>query len=234
MLKILVVDDEPHVRKFIAELLCESYEIFEASTGLEGLQQAIVQKPNLILLDLLLPDISGIQISKKLREDARTHGIPVIMLTAMNQSEQRIAAFESGIDDYFAKPFHPRELLARVGAKLTRTSEFKLAGRNDAMNLRIGKLEIDFAEMKVIVGGKDLHLAGVEFKLASFLARHHGALVPRVDLENFVWGDSKPSQRALDPHIASLRRKLKSTGMVDLRTSYRTGFALKVESETES
>lgn len=222
--RILLIDDESCIRDFISDLLGESHTIETAASGEAGFELAKSSPPDLILLDILMPGENGVEIGRKLRAHPVTRGIPIIMLTALNEPEQRINAYAAGADDYLAKPFHPTELVARIESKLKRLAEAR-CGSESSSKIRVGALEIDLNELRVIVAGKDLQINGLELKLLVFLARHSGQIISRKMLEGIMWGSDKPSDRALDPHIASLRKKLLK-GNVEIRTSYGNGFML--------
>lgn len=169
-----------------------------------------------------MPGKTGVEVCKDLRSDPKTSSIPIIMLTALNEPEQRTQAFLSGADDYISKPFNPDELLARVDSKIRRLDETK---PQSTSTLQFGDLHLDFQEQSAEISGKPIEIGQIELKILKCLIHNQGQLVEREMLHQFVWGDESPSDRALDPHITTLRRKLKpSRG--ELKTVYGRGYSV--------
>ena len=220
--KILIVDDEPSIREFLAQILSEHYQILFAKNGTEAFEIAKNKKPTIILLDIIMPGKNGIETCREIRNDPTTKSIPVIMLTALNDSNQRTQAFLSGADDYITKPFNPDELIARVESKIRRQKEVapQVTGR-----VQFGDLTLNFEELKAEINGKTVEISQTEFKILSCLIKNQGQLVQREVLHDSVWGEESPSDRALDPHITTLRKKLKNSRS-ELKTVYGQGYSL--------
>lgn len=224
--KILIVDDEPSIRQFIASILSDKYTVLSAGSGLEAVRVARSEKPDLILLDILMPGNDGIACLQELRTHTDTADMPVLMLTAVNEPDVRIKAFTAGADDFIAKPFQPDELIARIESKLNR---FKSLSTVSSLVLRLGDVALDLASLRVTIGSTDTSLGPVEFKILSLLMRQRGRLTRREDIERFVWPNDTPSERGLDSHIFGLRRKLNNSSLL-LQTIYGTGYTLSVKS----
>lgn len=220
---VLIVDDESYIREFLAQILSEHIRIAFAKDGSEALEMAKSIKPAIIVLDVLMPGQNGIETCKKLREQRESEEIPVIMLTAVNEPEQRIKAFNAGADDYLAKPFLPEELIARINRKLEKAPARQPASKETEFCL--GNLKLQFDDLSLEVDGAKYELGQVEYKILNFLLKKRGELVSRQELNDYVWGHELPSDRALDPHITALRKKLqKSHG--ELKTVYGKGYSI--------
>ncbi len=210
MPSILIVDDEEDIRELIRVNLLrqEDYGLLEASNGLEALHLARTQRPDLIILDLMLPEMDGITVFRNLREDAKTRDIPVIILTARGKLEEKIEGLELGVDDYLSKPFSPKELMLRVRNLLRRTNP------NTSGNiLEIGPFSLDKSALKLNLEGTEVDLTATEFKLLMCLIESPGITQERGDLLKKVWGYSDLIQtRTLDTHIKRLREKLGTQG----------------------
>lgn len=203
---ILIVDDEDDIRELIAVNLMreENYKLLEAKDGLEAIDLAKKQKPDLIILDLMLPEMDGVKVYKKLRDDVRTETIPVIMLTARGRLEEKIAGLEMGADDYMPKPFSPKELMLRVRNLLRRSNPYH--GGN---LIESGPFSLDKSALKLHLDGEEIELTATEFKLLLSLIESPGITQERGDLLRKVWGYSDMIQtRTLDTHIKRLREKL--------------------------
>jgi DNA-binding response OmpR family regulator len=207
MKKILVVDDEPDAVALIAFNLKEAgYEVITAEEGAEALKKARAHLPALIVLDLMLPEIDGLEVCKLLRRDAATAGIPIIMLTAKAAEIDRILGLEVGADDYVTKPFSPRELVLRIKKMLERTRSE--AAKAD--ELRFGEMVIDMPRHTVTVAGERIDLTATEFKLLTVLAERRGRVQSREQLLRDVWDyDALIDTRTVDTHMRRLREKLK-------------------------
>jgi two-component system phosphate regulon response regulator PhoB len=204
--KILIIDDEQDVIDLLTlHLRKAGFALCAATDGATGLRMAREETPALIVLDLMLPKMPGLEICKVLKTDPVTGQIPVLMLTAKAEEIDRIVGLEFGADDYVTKPFSPRELVLRVNAILRR-------GKSDAAEetkLSIGPITLDPARHQVEVGGKPLRLTSVEFKLLSMLMRRQGRVQERDRLLNEVWGyESAIDTRTVDTHVRRLRKKL--------------------------
>jgi two-component system phosphate regulon response regulator PhoB len=205
--KILIIDDEPDVIDLLTlHLRKAGFALLTATDGAAGLRMAREEAPALIVLDLMLPKMPGLEICKVLKTDAATRQIPVLMLTAKAEEIDRIVGLEFGADDYVTKPFSPRELVLRVNAILRR-------GKGDAAaeekKLSIGAITLDPARHHVDVGGRAVRLTSVEFKLLNMLMRRQGRVQERDRLLNEVWGyESVIDTRTVDTHVRRLRKKL--------------------------
>ena len=208
--KILIVEDEKDIVKMLEyNLKKESFRTASAYDGEEGLEKAHSEHPDLIILDLMLPGMDGLEVCKSLKSEIKTSGIPVIMLTAKAQESDKVVGLELGADDYVTKPFSPRELLARVKAVLRR-------GRKkdeEKEMFKIGDLEIDFSRITVTVKGKIVELTSKEFELLKTLIKAHDRVLSRDYLLDNIWGFDHAIEiqtRTVDVHIRTLRKKLKS------------------------
>lgn len=219
----MIVDDESYIREFLAQILSEHFRIAFAKDGKEALEMAKSVKPAIIVLDVLMPGQNGIETCKKLREQRESEEIPVIMLTAVNEPEQRIKAFNAGADDYLAKPFLPEELIARINRKLEKTPSRQPV--NKETEFRLGNLKLQFDDLSIEVDGVKCELGQVEYKILNFLLKKRGELVSRKELNDYVWGHELPSDRALDPHITALRKKLQNS-QGELKTVYGKGYSI--------
>ncbi len=215
MQKILIVEDEPAILLGLKDELSREYEVFTAENGAAGLGAAFKESPELILLDLILPDIDGFEVCRQLREKGVDSSI--IMLTARDQVVDKVKGLELGADDYITKPFSLEELKARIMAVLRRRRE--LAPTEDYKD---ENLEIDFKRYKANKNRKPLKLSSLEFKLLRFLISRKGKVVSRRELLEQVWGyQVVPSTRTVDAHILSLRKKL---GRKYIATVHREGY----------
>jgi DNA-binding response OmpR family regulator len=205
-IKILIIDDEQDVIDLLAlHLRKAGYALSTAVDGATGLRLAREESPALIVLDLMLPKMPGLEICKILKTDAATRSIPVLMLTAKAEEIDRIVGLEFGADDYVTKPFSPRELVLRVNAILRRGT----ADGADDKKLSIGLITLDPARHQVDVAGRPVRLTSVEFKLLSMLMRRQGRVQERDRLLNEVWGyESVIDTRTVDTHVRRLRQKL--------------------------
>jgi len=203
MKTILVVDDEPSIAQIAGDYLRHGgFGVITASNGPDALALARAQRPDLIVLDLGLPRMDGIEVAKTLRREG---DIPIIMLTARIEESDRLAGLELGADDYITKPFSPRELVARVRSVLRRADP----GGGSGELLRRGDLVIDNARMQVSRDGTPFDLTPTEFQLVSALARKPGRIFTRAQLLDAVRGDEADAfDRAIDTHIKNIRRKI--------------------------
>ena len=204
--KILVVEDEPDIRKLVQyNLTQERFSVLEAEDGEQALKLLQREKPNLVILDLMLPGLSGMELCKLLRQRSETAKLPILMLTAKAGEADRIVGLEMGADDYLAKPFSPREMVARVRAILRR-SEAKPA-TEAAPAYEKGSLKIDFSTYEVFVRGKPVKLTLKEFELLRFLVLNPSRVLNRDQLLDRVWGgETFVTPRTVDVHIRRLRK----------------------------
>ncbi len=203
--KILVVDDEPDAVELIRfNLRAAGYEVLTAGDGDEALKKARQLLPNLILLDLMLPEVDGLEVCKILRRDSRVSGIPIIMLTAKAAEIDRVLGLELGADDYVTKPFSPRELVLRV-KRLLRTGPAEAK----ADEITVKDLHLDIPRHTATVKGKSVDLTATEFKLLTVLAQRRGRVQSREQLLQDVWEyDNLIDTRTVDTHMRRLREKL--------------------------
>ncbi|HLI26797.1 MAG TPA: response regulator transcription factor [Chloroflexota bacterium] len=218
--RILVVDDEKHIVQLVKLYLSnEGYQVDVATNGREALDKARQLRPDLIVLDLMLPEISGLEVCRQLRQES---DVPIIMLTARDEAEDRVAGLELGADDYVTKPFNPRELAARVKAVLRRSTGLGASQRV----LEVGDVRIDPDRHEVTVAGRRVDLRPKEFELLSVLARRPGVVFPRERLCQLVWGpDFFGDQRTVDVHITWLRDKLRGA-TARIETVWGVGYKL--------
>lgn len=208
--KILVVDDEKDIVKMLDyNLKKEGFRVISAEDGKAALDLAEKERPDLIILDLMLPEIDGLEVCKILKREAGTSGIPIIMLTAKSQETDKIVGLELGADDYMTKPFSPKELIARVKAVLRRLKDKEKLPEV----FSIGDLVIDFSKIQAEVKGKLINLTAKEFELLRVLIKVKGRVLSRDFLLDNIWGFDKAAEietRTVDVHIRTLRKKLKS------------------------
>lgn len=225
MKKVLVVEDERDLADLLAyNLEKEGYQAIVAVTGLEGLETARRELPDLVVLDLMLPGMMGTEVCSTLRQSERTRAIPVLILTARGEEVDRVVGFEIGADDYIVKPFSMRELMLRVRAILRRSGQdLTLTERM----ISLGPVAIDCASHRVTVDGRELELTSTEYKLLLYLADHAGRVLSRELLLQEVWGyNFVGDTRTVDTHVTRLRSKLGRAG--DLVRTVR-GFGYKME-----
>ncbi|MBG0775124.1 MAG: response regulator transcription factor [Desulfovibrionaceae bacterium] len=203
---VLIVEDDEDISQLLAfNLEGAGFKALAAADGLRGLELAREKKPDLVILDIMLPGMDGFEVCKELKRDAATIGVPVIMLTARGEEVDRIVGLELGADDYVVKPFSPRELLLRVRAILKRAAP---AG-DDRSRWVLEGLEVDMDAHKVQVDSEDIPLTATEFKLLSELIRRRGRVQTRDQLLNTVWGyEFEGYARTVDTHIRRLRQKI--------------------------
>ena len=204
---ILVIEDEPQVVRFLkASLSSHGFKILEAPTGLSGLTEASARVPDLILLDLGLPDIDGVEVVRRLREWT---AVPVIVLSARGQERDKIEALDAGADDYLTKPFGIGELLARIRVAVRHAD--RVDGDGEEPELVVGELRVDLASRRVMVGDREIHLTPNEYRLLAVLVRNAGKVVTQRQLLKEVWGPSSVEQsHYLRVYMAQLRHKLEA------------------------
>jgi DNA-binding response OmpR family regulator len=220
--RILVVDDEPKIVKLVRDYLERAgFAVSTARDGNEALMRARSERPDLIVLDLGLPGLDGLEVTRHLRRDS---GVPIIMLTARDDETDKVVGLELGADDYVTKPFSPRELTARVRAVLRRN-----AGASDAEVLRAGDLALDVPRLRAEVSGRAIPLTGTEFQLLTALARQPGRVFTRSQLLDAIHGVAFDSyERAIDAHVKNIRRKIEPDPRTPrfLLTVYGVGYRL--------
>lgn len=220
---ILVVDDEPSIVQLARMYLeREAFRVSSASDGKSALQSIDTQHPDLVILDVMLPELDGFEVIRQLR--ARNNPVPVLMVTARDEDIDKILGLELGADDYLTKPFNPRELVARVKAILRRGE--RLAANASLQSLRLADLVIDPARREVRIAGKLLDLRTQEFEVLFALAQNAGLVLTREKLLDLAWGyDFYGQTRTVDVHIGQLRRKL-SNSQVRIETITGVGYKL--------
>jgi DNA-binding response OmpR family regulator len=221
MQRILVVDDEPRITRLVRDYLERAgFAVSVARDGAEALLRARTERPDLVVLDLGLPELDGLDVTRSLRRDSAT---PIIILTARDDEADRIVGLELGADDYVTKPFSPRELVARVRAVLRR----RVAQAGDVM--RTGSLELDLPRMRLTVDGRAVELTATEFSLLAAMAREPGRVFTRAQLLDAIHGVAFESyERAIDAHVKNIRRKIEADPRSPrhLLTVYGVGYRL--------
>ena len=218
-LRVLVCDDEPQILRALRVVLRDAgFEVVPATTAAEALDAAALHAPDAAILDLVLPDGDGIEVTRKLREWTQA---PILVLSAIGDEDRKVHALEAGADDYVTKPFSPRELVARLRAALRRAAPVA-----DEPVFRVDALEVDLAAQLVRVSGEEVHLTPIEFKLLRALITKRGRLLTHGALLTEVWGpayaDDIPTLRT---HLANLRRKIEPEGAARLiRTEPGVGY----------
>lgn len=203
---ILIVEDEPDILELLNyNLAKEGYRVSGATTGEDGLAACRAQTPDLVLLDLMLPGMDGLEVCRELKGDAKTRAIPVVIITARGEESDVVAGLELGADDYVTKPFSPRVLVARVRSVLRR----RAPAAEEAKPLRAQNLEIHPGRHEVLVDGQPVELTPTEFRLLHYLARRPGWVFTRNQIVQAVRGDDYPvTERSVDVQIFGLRKKL--------------------------
>lgn len=207
---ILIIEDEKDILKMLEyNLSKEGFKVDSVRNGEDGLDLAKRSHPDLVILDLMLPGLPGLEVCKALKGDSKTASIPVIMLTAKSRESDKIVGLELGADDYMTKPFSPRELIARIKAVLRRVKDKDKASEV----IKIGELEIDFSKIAVSVKDKPVELTSKEFELLKALVSAKGRVLSRDLLLDNIWGFDHAIEiqtRTVDVHIRTLRKKLRS------------------------
>ena len=225
---ILVIDDEPAIRRFLrATLAGHGYTLLEAATAQAGIALAAERQPDVILLDLGLPDLDGLDVTKQLREWTST---PIIVLSARGQEHDKVAALEAGADDYLTKPFGVAELMARIKVALRHAA--RSAQPSGETVFAVGSLRVDLSRRLVQVNGAEVHLSPIEYKLLATLIRHAGKVITHQQLLREVWGPGYGEEaHYLRVYMGQLRHKLEATPARPryLLTEPGVGYRLQVE-----
>jgi DNA-binding response OmpR family regulator len=224
--KVLVVDDEEHIVELARLYLSrEGYQVESVSDGAQAVARFALIKPDLVVLDIMLPNVDGLTICREIRKQSQ---VPIIMLTARDEVTDKVVGLELGADDYLTKPFHPQELVARAKALLRRTRQ-----EPDQLEvIRAGRLEIDVGRHEVRHGESLIHLRPKEFDLLALLARHPGRVYQRSELLDLVWGYDFPGYtRTVDVHVQQVREKLAAAGVSDpsIDTVWGVGYRLELK-----
>jgi two-component system, OmpR family, alkaline phosphatase synthesis response regulator PhoP len=224
---VLIVEDEPNIASFARMYLeAAGFRVTVAERGDEGLELAERDKPDLVILDLMLPGLDGYEVTKRLRQDGQ---IPIIMLTARDDPVDKVVGLELGADDYLTKPFNPRELVARARAVLRR-ADAPVSGPSAPENavLEVGDLRVEVGGREVFVGGDGVALTPKEFDLLVALIEHRGLVLTREQLLERVWGFTfLGDSRTIDVHVRQLRRKLGDS--CPIQTVWGTGYKVAAE-----
>ena len=225
--KILLVEDDRSIASGLAAAFTsEGFEVECAANGRLGLERARAGKPSLVILDIMLPGMSGLEITKKLRDENRN--LPIILLTARGEENDRVLGLELGADDYITKPFSLRELVARVRSVLRRTQ----GNRKEPELFRFGDVTVDFKRQAVRKGDQAVELSAREFRLLAYFIAHAGTLLTREQLLNDIWGyEVFPTTRTVDNHIARLRKKIEDDPETPqyIRTARGAGYLFEPE-----
>jgi two-component system phosphate regulon response regulator PhoB len=223
--RILVVEDEQALAGVLRyNLEAEGYEVAEAADGHEALLQVAERPPDAILLDWMLPGVSGLEVCRQVRRQSATRAIPILMLTARGEEADRVRGLDLGADDYVTKPFSPGELMARLRALLRRARPALTAEA-----LRCGDIVLDIGGRRVTRRERDVHLGPTEFRLLRHFMEHPGRVFSRDQLLDAVWGhETEVEQRTVDVHIRRLRLALRQEGAPDpIRTVRSAGYSLE-------
>jgi two-component system KDP operon response regulator KdpE len=225
---VVLIEDEPQIRRFLrATLTGEGYRLFEATTGADGLVQAGSRQPDVVIVDLGLPDMDGVVVIRRLREWS---AVPVIVLSARGQERDKVTALDAGADDYVSKPFAAGELLARIRVALRHTAGASHEG--DEAPFRVGSLAVDLYRRQVAVAGVEVRLTPIEYRLLATLVAHAGKVVTHQQLLREVWGPNHSEQaHYVRVYMAHLRGKLEAEPARPryLRTEPGVGYRLVVD-----
>ncbi|MFC4054823.1 response regulator transcription factor [Actinomadura syzygii] len=222
--RVLVVDDEANIRDLIeVALRFHGFTTGTVATGADALRAVRTERPDLVLLDVMLPDLDGFEVCRRLRADGDQ--VPVIFLTARDTPSDTVTGLTLGGDDYVTKPFSIEALVARVRAVLRRTAP--PSAETDGEVLRVADLELDEAHWRVRRGGVDVDLSPTEFRLLAYLMRHAGMVLSRSQLLTGVWGWDQGNPQVVETYISYLRRKLDPLGTPLIHTQRGVGYALR-------
>ena len=221
MERVLIVDDDPDILKLVSYNLNQAgFHVATATSGVAALDAVESYRPDLIILDIMLPDLDGLEVCRKLRRQEKSRRIPIIMLTARTQEVDRVVGFELGADDYVMKPFSPRELVLRV------KSIFRRMGEEPDDVLRVGKIQLLPQRRQLLIANRPVALTAKEFDLLQELMRAGGNVLTREMLMNRVWGyHTEATSRTLDTHVRRLREKLGDEA-VHLETVHKVGYRM--------
>ena len=206
---VLIVEDEPEIREMLNFSLTRAgFTVIEAATGEMALQRLDTDLPDILIVDWMLPGMSGVELAKRIRRDELTSALPLLMLTARSEETDVLKSFESGIDDYMSKPFSPKELVARIKALLRRSG----APENDV--LEASGIRIDLVSHRLTIEGKNINIGPTEYRLLELLMRNPDRVFERDQLLDRVWGRSSYIEtRTVDVHVLRLRKALKPFGL---------------------
>jgi two-component system, OmpR family, response regulator RpaA len=231
MPRVLVVDDDPAILELVCvNLEMSGYEVIEAPDGTKGQALALQLRPDLIVLDLMLPQVDGLTICQRLRRDERTAEIPILLLTALSQTKDKVGGLNAGADDYLTKPFELEELLARVRALLRRTDRIPQAAKHGEI-LSFGPITLIPERFEAVWFGKVIKLTHLEFELLHCLLQRHGQTVAPSEILKEVWGyDPNDDIETIRVHIRHLRTKLEPDARHPkfIKTVYGAGYCLEI------
>ena len=204
---VVLIEDEPQIRRFLrATLTGQGYKLFEATTGADGVVEVGSRQPDVVIVDLGLPDMDGLEVIRRVRGWT---DVPVIVLSARGQERVKVTALDAGDDDYVSKPFGAGELLARIRVALRHTAG--ASHESDDAVFKVGELQVDLLRRQVLVGDKEVHLTPIEYKLLTMLVRHAGKVVTHQQLLREVWGPAHTEQaHYARVYMAHLRHKLEA------------------------
>ncbi len=224
---ILVIDDEPSHREMLREALDDRYHVLDGGGGEEGVNLALSQAPDLVLLDMHMPERNGISVCAQLRQNEATRHIPVIMVTGFDSQNSRTACFQMGADDYISKPYSVDELRARVESKIRRVSE---RGTQVGKFSQCGNLVLNRAKMEAKVNGGVIPLSALEFNLLAYFVDNKEQILTRERILDAIWHNAVVTPRTVDTHISFLRKKLEPCDYM-ISTLYGAGYILKSKVE---
>ena len=221
MERVLIVDDDPDIQRLVSyNLIQAGFRTSSATTGTAALKAIETSPPDLIILDIMLPDLDGLEVCRTLRQHEKSRRIPIIMLTARTEEVDRVVGFEIGADDYVMKPFSPRELVLRV------KSIFRRMGDEPDDILKVGRIQLIPQRRQLLVDSRPVTLTAKEFDLLEELMRAGGNVLTRETLMNKVWGyHSEATSRTLDTHVRRLREKLGNEA-IHLETVHKVGYRM--------
>src|SRR4051812_14997283 len=222
MKKVLIVDDDQENLQLVADMLRAEFQPLMSASGRDGIVMAVREQPDLILLDVNMPEMDGFEVCKRLREQPGTRQIPIIMLTTASSLDSRVKGLDLGADDYITKPFQVRELVARIHARLRRHE----SDRKAETALQLGNLKLDAKSFQVWVNDEAVKLTRIEFELLRYFLEHPNQVVDRQKLLGDLWPDAVVTNRTVDTHVANLRKKIKGFSY-PLETIYGSGYILK-------
>ncbi|OEH85517.1 DNA-binding response regulator [Desulfuribacillus stibiiarsenatis] len=232
--KILIIDDDLNIHEVLRLYFArEDYQLVFAENGSLGLDRFRQEKPDVVILDIMLPIINGWEVCQLIRKDSN---VPILMLTSKDTSEDKLMGFDYGADDYVIKPFDPKEIVARVRALLKRVANFSESQSMDTYNqnynpnvLKAGSITVNYETYEVLVNQKPVELTPKEIQLLFFLLKHPKIVFTRNQLLNKVWGDEYYGEtRTVDVHVKRLREKLGDTNGVQLKTVWGVGYKIEV------
>ncbi len=221
--RVLAIDDEPALLRIIKESLIDKFDVVLGLNAQDAMAAILDQKPDLIVVDNIMPGMSGLDIVRTIRTASTTMDIPVIMITALKESVDRIAAFNAGVDDFISKPFSPDELVVRVETRLARHKSLKDPKSRVTI---IGNLSIDFENHNIMINQEPIHLTQIELTIIEKLVADRDILVSRYKLEKEIWKNPNSDERILDIHMATLRKKIKTFDH-KIETIYGKGYIIR-------